>query len=498
MSVPDSTYVSFWLPAGLYVAILLLNESRTWPWLALAALAGNLAFDLLHGTPLMAAILFGAANAVQSVTGAWLVRRFVSRRPTLTTLKEFVGLLGFSAALSTVLGAAIGAWALIAFGLGDSFVQSWKVWWGSTAMAILLLSPSIFAWGSTPRADYQRYAQPKRLLEAALLLIVLIALTLDLMFLDHGIMAPNKGRMILPLLWAGLRFGLLGAATATLLLSGMVAFFTTQLHAGLTPDQIASGEYVFIMQMALVAAALVGLIPAIVLGERDEKMLALRESEKRLRQLSRHLIEVEETERRNINRELHDRIGQNLSALNLSLEVVRRQLPADAAPPVHARLEDAQSLLETTLKQVRNVMADLRPAALDDYGLLAALRAYAADFAIRFELAVTVDGKDPLPRFPIAVETALFRIAQEALGNIAKHARARKVEVVVAETLGRISLTVADDGVGYDARRPQLGNPAYGMTTMRERAEAVGATLHVDSAPGKGTRVTVTLERTGT
>ena len=92
----------------------------------------------------------------------------------------------------------------------------------------------------------------------------------------------------------------------------------------------------------------------------------------------------------------------------------------------------------------------------------------------------------------------MFRIAQEALNNIAKHARARKVQITLAETPRQISLTIADDGIGYDTARQQQEKPTYGMTTMRERAEAIGASLTVDTTPGKGTRVTVSMERAST
>lgn len=109
LSVRDSTYISFWLPAGLYVAVLLLNETRAWLGLAVAAFAGYLAFDLAHGTSLVAALLFCATNAIQSLSGAWLVRRFVAGRPRLTTRREFFGFMAFAAVLSNIPGAAIGA-----------------------------------------------------------------------------------------------------------------------------------------------------------------------------------------------------------------------------------------------------------------------------------------------------------------------------------------------------------------------------------------------------
>src|SRR5947207_4770941 len=131
LSLRDILYLSFWLPGGLYAAALLLNERRAWPWLVLAAFPANLVFDLLHGTKFVPILLFYCANTVQAVTGAWLVSRFVAGRPTLATLKEFIGLLGFGAVLSPMLGASLGAATLTMTGLGQSFAQSWKVWWGS-------------------------------------------------------------------------------------------------------------------------------------------------------------------------------------------------------------------------------------------------------------------------------------------------------------------------------------------------------------------------------
>jgi integral membrane sensor domain MASE1 len=227
LSVPDSTYVSFWLPAGLYAAVLLLDDTRAWPSLVLGAFAGNLAFDLYHSTPVLVALCFCLINAAQNVLSAWLVRRFVAERPTLATLGEFFGFLGFAALLGSMVGATLGAAALTVSGLSGSFLQSWKVWWGSNAMAILILSPFILTWFSpaargTPLVRYERFP------EAALLVILQIVLTWHLLTTDGGVMAPSKAPMVAPLLWAGLRFGPRGASGANLLLAVPVAFFTLQ------------------------------------------------------------------------------------------------------------------------------------------------------------------------------------------------------------------------------------------------------------------------------
>ena len=244
-----------------------------------------------------------------------------------------------------------------------------------------------------------------------------------------------------------------------------------------------------------------------------EQMLYV--SARRLQGLSRRLFAVEETERRNINRELHDRVGQSLSALNINLNIIRSQLPQHSLDVVGARFQDTQTLLEGTAAQIRNIMADLHPPALDDFGLLAALRTYAESSGARAAVPIAVHGEDLAPRLSLAAETALFRIAQEALANAVKHARARNIEVVLGATPECVTLTIDDDGVGFDAehtmparRRRRFDDgvgfdtghtmPAgnhWGLAIMRERADAVGAALRMESAPGRGVHVIVEIPR---
>jgi len=286
LAVPASPFIAIWLPAGLYVAVLLLNRSREWPWLALAVLPANFAFDLLHGTKVGTILVFYGVNTSEAVVGAWLIRRFVARRPTLATLKEYLGLLGFSAVLSTTLGATISAGMLTALGSSHSFRQSWMNWWTGEALAILLLSPFVLVWRQPSGGNRPRFNQAKKLREAALLLLVLAILTWRLLFTGEGVMSPNKSPLLLPLLWAGLRFGPRGATLVNLLLALPVAFFTTQFSAGLTPEQVASGDYIPYMQIALAVASMAGLIPAIVLHSHERIMVELSESEERFRNLT--------------------------------------------------------------------------------------------------------------------------------------------------------------------------------------------------------------------
>lgn len=230
--------------------------------------------------------------------------------------------------------------------------------------------------------------------------------------------------------------------------------------------------------------------------ERQRAEAEIKEYAERLQAASRLLLDVQENERRAISRELHDTVGQELTALSINLAMVRTSLPADVGERLHKTLDDSEALLEESTRHLRDVMVALRPPAIDEFGLLAALRDHAGRAAHRSALAVHVEGAEPEPRLPPSTAIALFRIAQEALNNAIKHAQASRVVIELREGAGSVRLTVSDNGVGIDAsRRAQAPRGGMGMTTMRERAEALGTRLQVESAPGAGTRITVDFRR---
>ena len=231
--------------------------------------------------------------------------------------------------------------------------------------------------------------------------------------------------------------------------------------------------------------------------ERKREEANLAEHAARLRALSRRLVEAQEVERRHLARELHDQVGQNLTALNINLSILRSQLSSGPAATSVSRLDDSLRLVDETVARIRDVMAELRPAVLDDYGLLAALRWYAGRFSERTGIVTQVHGADLMPYLPAAVETALFRIAQEALTNVTKHAQAKLVTIALETPDRATRLIIADDGFGFTPTEPRQAGEhrSLGLDSMRERAEAVGGRLAVESAPGKGTRVIVEVPR---
>ena len=225
--------------------------------------------------------------------------------------------------------------------------------------------------------------------------------------------------------------------------------------------------------------------------EQRHSESALRQAAQDLHALTRKLVRAEEAERRRIAGELHDRVGQSLSALNINLDIVLGQL--DGPPHVRQRLEDSAKLVERTLESIETVMAELRPPLLDEYGLAAALGWHGEEFSRRTGIAVSVEDAAPEAAKGLRTEAALalFRVAQEALNNVLKHAQATTIEIQLSAVENQIALRVCDNGKGFDAASARRGR--WGMSTMRERAEAAGGSLKVESAPGEGTRVIVTV-----
>lgn len=233
--------------------------------------------------------------------------------------------------------------------------------------------------------------------------------------------------------------------------------------------------------------------------ERAQLFEAVNRQRQQLRLLTRRLAEAQEAERKQLARELHDQVGQSLTALDLNLNVIRSQIPDDmsAAGTLQGQLDDSLALVAQTTHRIRDLMADLRPPVLDDYGLVAALDWYSHRLHQRLGLPITVQGKEPHPRLAAPVELALFRIAQEALTNVAKHAQAGQVTVTVSEDGKTVRLIIADDGLGFNPadQADPLKRQGWGLLTMSERAEAVGGRCRIESRPEQGTRIMVEVRR---
>jgi PAS domain S-box-containing protein len=228
--------------------------------------------------------------------------------------------------------------------------------------------------------------------------------------------------------------------------------------------------------------------------ERVQSAEALRSYAEQLLVTSRRVVEVQEAERRQLAAELHDRVGPNLTALGINLQLVEQSLPPELRRLVSGTLRDSVRLVEETVAVTRDVMAELRPQSLDDYGLVVALRVLAALFTKRSGVPVRIDASDGASRASRAADLAFFRIAQEALNNVAKHAQATRVGIRYAEDADALRLEIEDDGKGFDLGRLEAGG-GWGLLIMRERAASIGARFEVQSETGGGVRLKVTLDQ---
>lgn len=226
---------------------------------------------------------------------------------------------------------------------------------------------------------------------------------------------------------------------------------------------------------------------------REEK--ALREMAFKLQALARRLVDAAEVERHRIAGELHDRVGQNLSAININLDIALGLLPKESLE-TRVRLADSLALVDATLQTIENLMAELRPPLLEEYGLGAALGHYLQEFAQRTGMHGALDDAAEAPRgLRREAALALFRIAQEALANVAKHAEAGKVRVLLQKQGNDLVLEISDDGRGFDPGERLPQSTRWGVTSMQERAAAVGGYVQVESTPGAGTTVRASVPR---
>jgi signal transduction histidine kinase len=211
------------------------------------------------------------------------------------------------------------------------------------------------------------------------------------------------------------------------------------------------------------------------------------EAQRELKELSARLVEAQEQERRAISRELHDEVGQSLSALLMELGNLGAAAPRDADFRRH--VESIRKLAESSVQVVRNMALLLRPSMLDDLGLVPALQWQAREISKRTGLSVTVDAENVADDLPEEHKTCIYRVVQEALHNCARHALAHSVRIQVVQESERIRLSVRDDGQGFDSAHVR----GLGLLGMEERVTHLGGHFHLQSEPGLGTLLRIEI-----
>jgi signal transduction histidine kinase len=258
--------------------------------------------------------------------------------------------------------------------------------------------------------------------------------------------------------------------------------------AGQAPD---SSHAVGIWSIGVVSISIVPVM-VLVVGLITSLADRLQNQKTLLRRFSRQLVEVQERERRHLARELHDEIGQALTAAKINLQ----SAIASTSAAVSAKLEDTAAILDRLLGQVRQISLDLRPTMLDDLGLVPAVRSLLDEQGRRASVKVRFTVENMPGNLDPEIQTSCFRIVQESITNTVRHAHATQIDVDLRCEEGKVRLLIRDNGIGFDAVSAQAQTVGLGLIGITERAALVGGRARIISSPGMGTTVEVVLPLT--
>ena len=450
-----------WLPVGVGIAYLYLRGLVFWPGVLLGDLLANDYTRLPVGTALVQTV----GNVLEVVLAAYLLRRAARSGYLLGRVEGLVRLLP-PLALATMVSATVGTLASLVGGVVSSgaFLTVWRTWWLGDACGALVVVPLALAW-SRPAGRFMH----ARAAELALMLATTGALT------AVAFSSPRALEYLAfpGLIWAGLRFGQRGATLALALVTG-VAIWSTRNATG--PFFFHSITHsILSAQLFIAVATMSALCVAAIVSERERFAAGLAESRTAL-------LRAADSERRRIERDLHDGAQQRLVALLVRLRVAEEQLPGEPGRAAQV-LSDAETELGIALDELRELSHGTHPSVLTDLGLATAIRSTAARAGQRIHLV-------ELPAAPVdaAVETTAYYVFLEAITNAQKHAPTATVSVRVHVTKRGLTIEVNDNGPG--GADETIGG---GLEGLRERVEAAGGDFRLQSGKGYGTTVTAVL-----
>lgn len=222
-----------------------------------------------------------------------------------------------------------------------------------------------------------------------------------------------------------------------------------------------------------------------------ELISTLKDQQKSLSRLSKELIRVQEDERKRISRDLHDVIGQRLTAVSLNLEAVKSGLFTEKE--LSKKIEDSSNLVQNTIKDMQEFSFSLRPMILDDLGLIPAMQIYAKNYSTRTGIKVDIKGEKFLEAINSDIKIVLYRVFQEGLTNVVKHAKAKNVYISFTTESNGIKMFIIDDGIGMKKSRKRKGKKdGLGLLSMEERLNIIGGSIDINSDYKKGTKLIIT------
>jgi signal transduction histidine kinase len=471
--LPPHNISSLWPTSAILFSVLVATPTRHWWAYVLAGYVPSVTRDVLAGFPSWA-LFFIVAGIIEIVYAAVAVRRFAGGLRAFNSLRGLLVYIGAAVVLAPFTAAFVAAASA-----PENFWFSWRVWFLSEAVAFVMLAPAILTWMDSARAALAGVSVA-RCAEASLIagaLVTVCALVFSSPTQGGG-STPALVYLPLPLLlWLAVRFGPVGVNTALLTVASLSISGAVHGYGPFTGP--TANDSVLSLQLFLVTMAIPLMFLATLIEERSARDRAMRI-------LSGRLVTAQEEERKHIARELHDEIGQILTVVKINLEFLSEPARQHGAA---AGIEACVQNVDRAIEQARALAHDLRPSILDDLGLPAALRWFVDQIPerrLKTHLAVDACNGTLSPE----VNTAAFRVAQEAVTNVLRHARAGNVWVSLASGPSNVELSVRDDGRGFDVMRLRRAPAAsFGLSSMEERVRLVGGLIEIRTSPGAGTEV---------
>jgi signal transduction histidine kinase len=468
---------AFWPATGVGIAVLYLGGLRWWPGVLLGDLLSR-EFTLL---PLGTALAETAGNMARALLAVLILQRLAGRRAAMDRLVH-VGAVFAAVAVGEAVSATV---AMLALRAGEVIETAemgvfWRSWWLGGLAGGLVVVPLAMAWAQARLSAWRG----RRAVEGALMLAAVVGLSA--IALSAG--QPLTYIVFPAFIWAALRFGPPGA-TLAVAVAAVIAVLATSYEAGPFVERSPT-DSALNLQLYIVFAALTTFCLAAIVSERRRAALELAEAQRREGERAA-------LERQRIARDLHDSVSQSLFSTTLHVRTAQHALELEqpgTTGPVGEELNEIGQLTRGALAEMRALIFELRPGALAEEGLVAALAKQAAALSAREGLVIEVDGPARLPIGP-EVEEQLYRLGQEALANVVKHAQASTATVRIAATGDTVSIEVSDDGRGFDPAA--VGPEHFGLRSMRGRVAELGGHLELASTPGRGTvlRVVVPARR---
>jgi len=471
-----TTIATFWPPSAILLAAFLLAPTQMWWVFLLAVFPAHLLAQMGGGTTLLTALGWFMANTCGPLLGAACIRHFKKDKKLFDSLQGISVFLTFGVFLPAVVKSLLNAFAAVETGRESDYWMLWTTRFFSNIVSNLILVPIIVIFWRNG-VSWFRSAEPARYIEAG----ALAAATVGLSFLifSGGNATGSISLVIcapLPLLfWAAMRFGV-GGLSASLLGVALVSIWNTihgqwPIGTSLMPHDMLIYRTLFLHGLLMVFGFPLIVTAALIVERRSDA--------ETLQATRRNLLSIQEQASHRFSRKLHTDIVGQLTLISIGVD----QFGTESNATVRPTLDQLYGEISRVCKDTIDLSSEMHPFVVDYLGLAGALKKLCHDTGTQSGMTISFSAENVPHSFPSGISHRLFRIAKEAMHNIAQHSHAKTANVELKAIEGRILLKIIDDGIGMG---PQCGE-SLGLTYIRELALSLGGTFKLSSAPSKGT-----------